>query len=102
MYKTIVCFRADYKRIWVDSLVVVPDWERTQVVADLAAINPDVFDAHMPKDVKNACTAYYGMGMRVRFNTDMRGPYILDTETEMDEDALIEWAKMNVYVEQRP
>lgn len=104
-YLTVVAFRQVFGgEIVTDARVTVP-WEVERALWDLMQMAPDeqarqnVFmqaPGLSAEHINEATRAWHGIGIRVRFNSDMRGPYALFTEDEPDDATLVAWAKANV------
>lgn len=106
MHCIIVNFRASYEDgISIDSCLTKP-WDVQRTVHDLLETLDDedtrrrVFDSMPPDEHKAALEmigAYQGMGMRARFNPDVRGPFVLYTDDPVSDEFLIEWAEQSVF-----
>jgi hypothetical protein len=102
-YCTLVTFRSSFERgIEVDCKITKPWgaeralWDLMNMTATTEAEREALFNNATPQmgeSINSLTHAMHGMSLRARFNTDMRGPFVIFTDTPPDEESLLLWVK---------
>jgi hypothetical protein len=100
---TNVTFRSSFERgVEVDCKITEPWaaeralWELMNMTSTTEAEREALFENARPemgKSIDRLTHAMHGMSLRAKFNSDMRGPYVIFTSTPPDEETLVLWMK---------
>jgi hypothetical protein len=110
IFKTLVLFATDYTTIQIRKAFTV-DWteaaEKGPALFDLMhlAETPEKkkeINALLPRAVHDMGQCVKLMEFFMRFNTEARGPYLINSDHYPTDEELIAWAEVNVYKTDKP